>query len=388
MSIKLLWNKKWLNFERVEWSGTHNQCSRQITFTLPVNKYDKNFQNIGIKMGDIVCLYSGKKKLFVGVIVDRDGSAAIGTRSYIARDFMHYLLRSNTSHKFKNKTPEAIAKTVCAEVGVKCGSLVKTGVNIPKLIFEDQPIYDIIVKAYRKAAAKTGKKYMPAMDGKKVCVVIKGEDSKVTLDQNNDITDATMHDTTDNMVNLVRIYNEKGKQIGKVETANAKKYGIYQSVYTKEKGVDAKKEAKSMMVGVTREASVEAIGKLGAVSGKSIVIYDKATGLSGKFYITSDTHTFENGVHTMSLELAWHNTMESGASTESEKKTTKKKTHSTNAVAYYLEGGSAYHSNTTCSELAGKHPIKTTVAAVLKITNKRGENKGKPKYKKCEKCWR
>lgn len=387
--IKLLWNKKQLNFTRLEWTGTDTQASRQIVFTIPTNHYDKNFKNAGIKLADLIHLYDGKTLLFVGVITSREKTAAIGSASYTAKDFMHYLLRSNISKKFKNSNPEKITQQVCKEIGVACGKLEKTGINIPKLIFDDQCIYDIIVKAHRKVSATTKKKYMPVMDGKKLAVVIKGQDSKVTLDQAKDITDASYSDTTDNMVNLVRIYNESKKQIGKVEKeSHTKKYGIYQAAYTKEKGVDAKKEAESMLVGITREASVDAIGDIRAVSGKSIVIYDKATGLSGKFYITSDTHIFENGNHTMQLELAWRNVMENGADTESDSKRSKKKTHSLSAVAYYLENGSAYHSTISCSALDGKSPRKSVVSEILKITIKRGKNKGKSKYKKCEKCWR
>ena len=187
------------------------------------------------------------------------------------------------------------------------------------------------------------------------------------------------------------------------------KYGIYQSTYTKEDGVNAKKEAEALMVGITKEASVEAIGNIRAVSGRSIVIYDKATGLNGKFYITSDTHTFENGVHTMQLELVWQNIMESGAdesADSSEKKSTdtstgssnnrktkastedNKKTYDEGAVAYYLENGTVFHSNPACASLKGATPLKTTVSGVLKILNKKGKNKGKPKYRKCTKCWR
>ena len=49
---------------------------------------------------------------------------------------------------------------------------------------------------------------------------------------------------------------------------------------------------------------------------------EKATGLNGKFYIKTDTHTFENNVHTMKLDLSWKNTMEDGDGTskDSQKK--------------------------------------------------------------------
>ena len=69
--IKLYWNKVQLNFEKVEWSGTDTQASRQITFSIPVNPYDKGFKNASIKLGDIVTLYSDKEKLFIGVITSK-----------------------------------------------------------------------------------------------------------------------------------------------------------------------------------------------------------------------------------------------------------------------------------------------------------------------------
>ena len=84
-----------------------------------------------------------------------------------------------------------------------------------------------------------------------------------------------------------------------------------------------------------KEASVEAIGNINAVAGKSIEIKDKATGLVGTFYIASDTHVFENGVHTMSLELSWKNVMEEGADTVSSKEKNKKSL-TNSSKCYYL----------------------------------------------------
>ena len=211
------------------------------------------------------------------------------------------------SKVYKQTTPEKITRQVCKEAGVPCGTLANTGVTIKKLIFDDKSIYDIIARAYRKVTATTGKRYLLTMDGKKLTIAEKGLSSGVTLEQGKDITGATYSDTTDEMVNLVKIYNDKKEQIGEVKKANlVTKYGVYQSTYTKEEDVSAKKEAQSMLAGIKKEASIEAIGNTAAVAGKSIVIHDKATGLSGTFYITSDEHAFSEGTHTMSLELAWY----------------------------------------------------------------------------------
>ena len=343
------------------------------------------FKSYGIALGDLVKLYSDKKLLFLGTITAREKTAAVGTASYTAVDFMQHLLRSTGTYVFRNTTPEAIAKRLCTEMKIKIGSLAKTKIYIKRLIYEEQAIYDIIVGAYRKAKPQTKKKYMPVMEGSKFSVIEKGLSSGVKLTQGVNITDASYNDTTDNIVNKVDIYSDSRVKLGQIENRKSQeKYGIYQSQITKEKGTDAKKEALTLLTGVTKEASIEALGDVRAISGRSIVINDKATGLKGTFYISSDTHSFSNGTHTMSLDLTWVNEMESGA--EETKDDTNKKQITNDAVCYYLENSKVYHSTTECNSCKNKAK-KSTVAELKKILITKGTNKGARKYRPCAKCW-
>ena len=47
-----------------------------------------------------------------------------------------------------------------------------------------------------------------------------------------------------------------------------------------------------------------------AVSGYALIVQETTTGLFGKFYIESDTHTFTDGKHEMALTLAFSNMMD------------------------------------------------------------------------------
>lgn len=312
MSAVLKWKGTRVFFESLTWEGTDTQASRQITFTLAANAYRSDIGKPKIALGDVMTLYFDGKQKLVGVVTSRDKGAEIGVWNYTAMDFMNYLLKSSATYKFKKHTAEYITKKICADVKIKTVNLAKTGYSIPKLICEDMSLYDIMIKAYRKAKGHTGKKYLPVMRGRKVSVIAKGVSSGVVLSQDSNITDANYSDTLDNIINRVRIYSEKGKKLGKVDNKKSiNKYGIYQSTYTKEKKINAKNVAKTKFEGVTKEASVSAIGDIRAVAGYSLMVEDKATGLTGKFYITSDSHTFENGTHTMNLSLAWKNEMES-----------------------------------------------------------------------------
>lgn len=315
--IRMTWGKtnpSELHFVSATWKGTENQAARSLEFTVPSNPYDPDFKNPNIKLGDIVRLYDDNTLLFLGVVTSRERQGARGEASYSAYDYMHYLLRSNVTKVFKKTTPKKIARKLCKQVKVPIGKLANPKLKIKSAIYEDKPIYDIIIAVYRKAYMKNGKRYMPVMNGKKLDIVIKGTDSGVTLDQQNDILNARYHDTTDNMVNIINIYGEGHKKVGQVKNATqVSKYGKYMQVYTKEEDVNAKSAAKQLLVGITKEASVEAIGDVRAVAGKALAIHDSATKLSGIFYISSDSHTFQNGVHTMQLDIVWKNEMEEGA---------------------------------------------------------------------------
>ena len=328
--IKIKWSKQnttdfsEIAFVGATWSGTENQAARTLDFTIPWDPYYSGLvPKVSIALGDKIRLYNGGTLLFSGIVTSREKSASIGTASYTARDYMHYLLRSTVSKVIKNTTAKAATRSLCSQVGIKTTALQNPKKRISKAVYKEKAIYDIIVALYRKAYEKNKVRYMPVMKGNKLSVIKKGQASGVTLDQQTDITGATYHDTTDNMVNHVVIYSESNSKIGKQENKKLeKKYGIYMQAYTKqgdESSKEAKIAAKNLLVGVTKEASVEAIGNVKCISGRSIQISDKAAGIKGKFYISSDSHTFENDIHTMKLELVWQNTMEEGADEESKK---------------------------------------------------------------------
>ena len=138
----------------------------------------------------------------------------------------------------------------------------------------------------------------------------KGKMLDVTLNQSEGITESSYEETTDNMINKVAIYNSKNKKIGTVSNKNwISTYGTFQDSLSVEKG-NGKKEAKNTLTGLEKTASLTAIGDIRCISGYGIKIHDVDSGLDGNFWIENDSHTFENGIHTMTLELAFKNIME------------------------------------------------------------------------------
>lgn len=299
----------------VTWSGSVEQAAREASITVLNAPNDPNITalKLNLAVGDVIALYEGKTLIFYGEIQTSEKKGEIGTVTYKARDLMDHLLRIEHKQTFKNKTAEAITKSICKKYGITTGTVTATKKAIKKIIIDGSSLYDVIMIAYTKAAKSTGKKYMAYMNGKKLCVKVKGTViSKYSLDEYVNITAASYEETIENMVDQVKIYNDKGKQVGVVkDAANVKRYGIYQSLYTKEKGVNATTAAKNMLTGIEKKVNVDAIdGNIKCVAGDGVKVYDQATGLNGLFWIQNDTHTWEGGRHTMSLELSFKNVMD------------------------------------------------------------------------------
>lgn len=138
-------------------------------------------------------------------------------------------------------TPEAIATKVCADAQVPIRYLYPTGINIKSMICNEKSMYDVIMAAYTKAHKITGDKYF-AMIYKRGLGVYKAEwiVSNFTLSDSDNIFSSDIQETMDEIKNQVLIFNEKGKWIGEVkDDTSLSNFGVFQEVYTKEKGVDA-----------------------------------------------------------------------------------------------------------------------------------------------------
>lgn len=313
----------------VSWGGSVSEAARTAEISVISAPEDKNIESLKLNIGagDTIKLYEEGKLIFLGEVQASRKAGETGTVSYSCYDLLNHLLRSTGVYNFKNTTAERITEKVCADLGIKTGSITATKVPLKKMLLDGDTFYDIIMKAYTKAAKQTGKKYICRMDGTKLSVEIKGEKVKdFVLQEGYNITNASYEETIENMVNIVKIYNDKNKQAGVVKNdKHIEKYGIYQETYKKEEGVNAASAAKNMLNGIEKKINIEGInGDLDCIAGNGVKIHDKTVGLNGYFWIENDTHTWENGIHTMSLELSFKNVMDSKEYEEEKTKKTKK----------------------------------------------------------------
>ena len=314
---------------RIVWKGSASEAARSVDFDYINAPYDNTVNLPGISTGDYISLEDSKEsEIFFGQIFGIEKSSQTGTISFTAYDMMKHLLESTAQYNFKNLTAEAIVAQVCADIQVPIRHLHPTGVNISSMICDKMKMYDIVMAAYTKAHHITGDKYF-AMIYKRGLGVYKTEWAVkgFTLSEDSNIYASSISERMDDIKNKVLIFDDKGKQIGEVkDDGSIKKFGIFQEIYSKEEGIDPTTGAKNLLkIKPTQAIKISAIGDINCLSCYFVQVKDTATGLSGKYWIASDSHTFENGTHKMELELRFDSLMDTkDIKEEVEKKEEKK----------------------------------------------------------------
>lgn len=289
----------------ISWGGSKSEVARKLVIKVINAPLDTNITPIALGLADPIYLFDedGKTELFRGFIADRESSSVTGVVTYTAYDLLYYTLKSKATYNFSSKTAEAIATMVCNDVEIPIGSLASTGIR-QKLIVQSKTIYEIIMQAYTQAHEQNGVNYqVTTKKGKLNVEVMGGVVCSIVLSEDANITESTYRESLNSMVNKVKIYDGEGNQVGEVQNDSDLKYGIFQATYTKEEGKDAVTTAKSMFNGVEKTFTLNCTNVNEAVTGAGAVVRDSATGLKGLVWIDSDTHTWENGVATMSLTV-------------------------------------------------------------------------------------
>lgn len=299
--------------ESVEWCGSVESVARTADVSIINGPYDCNINNLPKPApGDYITLIENEEELFWGRVFGMEKTSETGTITINCIDNLQYLLKSKYRYNFKNSTAEGIALQVLTDIQFPVGELSATGVNIKSLLCDNDTVYDIIMQAYTQAHKVNQKLYMCVLRDRRLSVVEKGiMVTGFVLSEENNIIKSSYTESTENIVNQVNVYDEKGVQTGQItDQESVMKYGVFQELYTAEEGIPPSAAAESMLVKPQQSLSIEALGEIKCQSGYGVTIHDQTTGLKGIYWIKSDKHSFKDGIHTMELELDFKNLMD------------------------------------------------------------------------------
>ena len=311
-----------LTVGEITWEGSRIQVARRLQFSYVQEPRDPNLPNYVIDCGETIYAYDEDGNLqFQGNVYSIEKDVQRSTITVTCYDNLFILCRSKTTRKFTGMTAEAITEATCKELGIKVGKLADTGGRKVSFIAQEKTGYQIIMIAYTEAArqinaAKANKDdpdvlFHPVMNGDALDIIQKGElIEDWEANQYANIENSRYKESIEDMVNSVMITDQQGNVTGYQQKEEwIKKYSMVQDVYKTNPNENVQEAITKLFKGPERSGTLEMTGDYRAKASYSIQIHDLLTELTGKFWIKSDTHTFENGIHEMKLEIEFENIM-------------------------------------------------------------------------------
>lgn len=292
-------------------AGTRSGCTRTLTVNIAQSYSDSRIPRFDFATGQEV-LFSANGYSFYGVVGNVQVSTGSKTATLKCYDFGLYLKRNVINRKINDKTPQAAAKLLCSGYGIPFGYFAPTADFTFSRNFINTTLYSAVMTGYALAGRKTMSKYLLVFDGDRLSIIRSGCLIAGVLDRlevKKNITLATYSESIENAVNRVDLYDDDGKLLDRITGDTS--YGIMAKSVTKteahgtayaEKLIRDNKKARS--------AKITVLGRADCVTGNAVLVHEPNTGLTGKFYIDADTHTWKNGTYITQLTLNYENVMD------------------------------------------------------------------------------
>ena len=144
-----------------------------------------------------------------------------------------------------------------------------------------------------------------------MCVREKVRRDTTVLESGVNLLSSSVTESVADMVNQVVIVDENNKVLQTLKNAaDIQRYGLAQAML-KQTAEDLTAQAKQMLEDGREEQkiTVQNFGNPDYITGNAVVLKDTVTGLSGLFWIDSDTHSWKNGLYQNLLTLNFRNLM-------------------------------------------------------------------------------
>lgn len=305
---------------KVTIQGDYTQGARRLDCSYIASSLDSNIPITQIQEFNYMYFYQDNKLVFRGTIYEISKDSSNNLITFYAYDEGVRTLKAKATYNFVDKTVTEIVNIIVKEFNIPIESFIKSDIKITKIFF-GQTLYDIFMSIYTIVSQNTGRKYMLewTTDGK-MRIVEKGIITlDVSFEEGYNLMSSSYTINLDNIVNRVAICDESYNYIKEVrDEETIKLYGIFQDIVKQTNGSDATEEAKAKLKGVEKKCTLSGFGDYTCVTGRGVKVKDTYTGLVGLFYIDADTHTWENGVYSIDLELNFKNIMNEMDKSEAE----------------------------------------------------------------------
>lgn len=288
------------------WSGSNSQAARTLDFTFLTGK------GADIEVGDVIFFKIDNKEVFRGVVLSR-GRSINGTRPIKCVDFLYYWSKNKDTFTFTNKKASDIFKDVANRFRIDIGQVDDTQYVIGDQVNPNQSLYDIMKMALETTYQQTGIRYnLRQKEGKACLLSLKNQTHAWVLESGKSIINYDYQETMENMFTAIKLVSQEEDNTWTVELKNdslISNYGFlqyFEVVDSKTNKSQAEGRAKTLLGEygrIQRTLSVDGIGIPDVLSGDAIFIKIPELNVAKTYYVTSDTHTIKDNLHTMKINL-------------------------------------------------------------------------------------
>ena len=302
----------WELASQVTWSGDKRRAARTLSYRLAVSQLDPNLPAVECPVGAVTGFWDDDgTPLFLGDVVTRTLSDSSPAAQITAHDRGRLLAGNDGTLKVRRETPETAVRRLCQEYGIPVGTLAATGVAVTRK-FSGVDLWSIVTTLYTLASQETGKQYLARFEWDALTVRERSDtDRSLVIRPNSNLLTSSTTESIDGMVNSVGIYDRDGTRLSTVRDQDAADlYGLLEQHITQGEE-DARAEAEALLRdnGFSTAVTVTCVGNTALTTGKTVVVRQSVTGLSGILWIESDKHVWDRGDYTTQLTLSLRNLM-------------------------------------------------------------------------------
>jgi len=271
--------------------------------------------SFAMNTGDVIRIRSVEPNadLFYGYVFEiADGQDEDVTIK--AYDQIRYLL-ANDTYVFKNITASEVIKRIADDFSLKTGVIEDTGYKIPKMLEDNKKLLDIIWKGLTMTLINSGRNFsffddfgalsLQNIENRVVDFFIGDASLMIGYDSFRSIEDSY------NRVKLVQDNkNTKKRDVYIIQdSANIDKWGKLQLFHKVDEDLNAAQinEMLQRLIETKnreqRKFRIEAIGDVRIRAGSYVRIIIDKLGINQLFLVDECTHKFDEGDHTMSMEM-------------------------------------------------------------------------------------
>lgn len=299
-------------YKKVTWSGRKGAAARSCDITFFDSETYKDARpSVNCEKGQTCILYENNKEIFQGLVMEERRSSESRELSVKVYDQGIRLCNNKDSFTYKKKRADQIVSDCLKRLGLKAGSLANTGHVIGELVKKGTTYWDVIQDALSQTYRATGKRYYLFFEKGKGYLKRRTEAKSMTILELK--TNIKSYEATRSIYNTrtgIKLTTSKGVTKGQyINSSLESKIGKFQEVESVDEDITATevkqriqvfKEEKGL---VSKSLKITGFGETSVISGSCVYVIISNVGLKRVMYVDEDSHTWENGGHTMSLTL-------------------------------------------------------------------------------------